>query len=140
MGLNQLTGTPWHKEKWTRDEDDPRRHRSRCVYHRRDNKCLYHKMNCYGSAHCDEYRETMPDNWKLDRGSSATKRTPDKADIVLQAKNQLPIGSRVEHKRFGEGLVEKYEDEGVVIHFYDFGKKTINIESCLRDGLLMRID
>ena len=31
--LNRFTGSPWHVDKWTRDDGEPRRHRSKCRYH-----------------------------------------------------------------------------------------------------------
>lgn len=36
---NQLPDTPWHIGYITKDENDPRRHKARCV-HYRDGVCL----------------------------------------------------------------------------------------------------
>lgn len=59
MGINNyLTGTPWHIEKFTRQENDPRRHRSRCIYYISESKhCSYRCGQCIGSAHCSHYKE-----------------------------------------------------------------------------------
>ena len=57
-GLNRLTGTPWHVEKFTRGEDDDRRHRSKCIFYRKENAyCVKHSDRCYGAGHCDYYKE-----------------------------------------------------------------------------------
>lgn len=59
MGKSRiLTGSPWHIEKYTRQEDDPRRHRSRCVnYNATTKHCSYRCEQCTGSAHCSHYQE-----------------------------------------------------------------------------------
>lgn len=56
MGLNRLTGTPWHIENYHRAEDDNRRHKSKCKYYNKS-KCEKFGYPCYGSAHCEEYIE-----------------------------------------------------------------------------------
>lgn len=55
--LGDLTGSPWHVEKFTRAEGDDRRHRSRCKYYN-DKGCDYYGR-CKGSAHCDIYKEKV---------------------------------------------------------------------------------
>ena len=38
--------------------DDGKRHKSRCAYYRSsDCFCAAYQFKCYGSAHCDKYRE-----------------------------------------------------------------------------------
>ena len=55
-GTSKLTGSPWHTEKMTRKEGDPRRHRSKCVHYEKvDGYCHKRFMKCVGSAHCDHY-------------------------------------------------------------------------------------
>ena len=57
-GIKHMTGTPWHVEKFTRQEDDPKRHRSRCVHYESASKyCSYRCGQCVGSAHCSQYKE-----------------------------------------------------------------------------------
>lgn len=57
--LSQLSGIPWHIEKMTREEGDPRRHRSKCIYYDKSNRgCIYMNGCCIGSAHCTVYSET----------------------------------------------------------------------------------
>ena len=42
------------------DEYDSKRHKSRCIYYRKsDSYCAAYQFKCYGSAHCDKYREKI---------------------------------------------------------------------------------
>lgn len=55
---SKMTGTVWHTEKMTRQEDDVRRHKSRCIHLERDSgRCEIICDKCGGSAHCDYYKE-----------------------------------------------------------------------------------
>lgn len=55
-----LTGTAWHVERMTRQEGDPRRHKSRCIYYASKSKsCDYRNGACIGSAHCMNYKEKI---------------------------------------------------------------------------------
>jgi len=58
-GLNRLTGTVWHVERFERQEGDDRRHRSRCVNYKGkpDGYCSYYCGKCRGAAHCNHYEE-----------------------------------------------------------------------------------
>lgn len=39
-------------------DGDDKRHKSRCVYYRKsDCYCAAYQFKCYGSAHCEKYRE-----------------------------------------------------------------------------------
>lgn len=41
MGVESLSGTPWHIEKMTRKEGEEKRHRARCNFYRKeDNHCI----------------------------------------------------------------------------------------------------
>jgi len=55
--------TPWHVGFALKDEDDPRRHKSRCTYYNNTTqkcgtkKSPYFMLKCGGSAHCKFYSE-----------------------------------------------------------------------------------
>lgn len=52
-GVNRMVGAPWHVERFERQEDDPRRHRSRCKYYNKTTKhCVKRNGKCIGAAHC----------------------------------------------------------------------------------------
>ena len=65
----QVPDTPWHKEFVFKEDDDPRRHKSRCAYIEGDNcghpKCRAYMFECAGSAHCKYYREAS-ENWQAE--------------------------------------------------------------------------
>ena len=51
---NRLPDTPWHVGYAKKQEDDPRRHKARCI-HYRDGQCGWkanYSGNCLGSSHC----------------------------------------------------------------------------------------
>ena len=56
MGINELTGSPWHVEQMRRGDEDPRRDRRRCKYYT-GTQCKYRYGKCIGSAHCQFYEE-----------------------------------------------------------------------------------
>lgn len=56
MGVNQMTGVPWHLE--TLHSNGARRHRSRCGYYS-NGECKFYCELCRGSAHCDRYDENV---------------------------------------------------------------------------------
>lgn len=56
--ISKMTGTPWHVNRFTREDDDERRHKSRCKYYSKATSiCSYRHEKCYGSAHCNKYTE-----------------------------------------------------------------------------------
>lgn len=59
-GINRMVGTPWHVERFEREEGDARRHRSRCKYYggKPDGHCRFFNGRCHGTAHCRYYDET----------------------------------------------------------------------------------
>lgn len=73
MGKYQtINGTPWHVETLHKDEDDDRRHRSRCAYYNKDHMCTYYATKCIGSNKCDAYKEktnftTLDNQFKRER-------------------------------------------------------------------------
>lgn len=64
----RLPDTPWHVGYAKKAEDDPRRHKARCI-HNLNGECNssrsnYYKETCGGSSHCGEYSETQEDYQK----------------------------------------------------------------------------
>lgn len=56
-----LPDTPWHLGYAKKEENDPRRHKSRCIY-LQDGKCRCgnsgaYTLKCPGSSHCIHYTE-----------------------------------------------------------------------------------
>lgn len=62
---SSLPDVPWHIGYTKKDEDDPRRHKSRCVYNK-GGKCYCpsserYISKCFSSAHCNYYSEDEAD-------------------------------------------------------------------------------
>lgn len=62
MQNNQLPDTPWHIGCVKKEESDPRRHKSRCIY-LQGGICKQGKLRCFGqrcpgSSHCKYYAES----------------------------------------------------------------------------------
>lgn len=58
MGVNKMTGVPWHIETLHSNEEK-KRHKSRCKYYNKSNEqCELKLLQCTGSAHCNKYKET----------------------------------------------------------------------------------
>lgn len=62
MESRKLPDTPWHVGYTTKEEDDPRRHKSRCIYKQRNichqGKSSAYMLRCPGSSHCKFYAES----------------------------------------------------------------------------------
>ena len=61
MDIKVLPDTPWHLGYAKKEESDPRRHKSRCVY-LNNGKCRCgrsgaYTLKCPGSSHCTCYEE-----------------------------------------------------------------------------------
>lgn len=62
MDSKRLPDTPWHLGYAKKKENDPRRHKSRCI-HLKNSICHCgssgaYKLNCPGSSHCKFYAES----------------------------------------------------------------------------------
>lgn len=86
-----LPDTPWHVGYTKKAEDDPRRHKARCI-HYADGECYssrsnYYQKTCGGSSHCGEYSETYEDYRKI----LEEKKTADEIerDIIEKYKASL---------------------------------------------------
>jgi ATP-dependent DNA helicase RecQ len=57
---------------------------------------------------------------------------------AVSAPDDVPfaVGSRVAHREWGEGVVQRYDDEAVVVLFDDVGYKTLALDVVLERALL----
>lgn len=73
---NKLPDTPWHIGYAKKQEDDPRRHKARCI-HYRDGQCGWranYSGKCVGSSHCMDYSESHEDFKKLQEGRKTVEQ------------------------------------------------------------------
>ncbi len=150
MGVNQMTGTPWHLETLKMSEDDDRRHKSRCIYYYKANKnCKRLNTKCPGSAHCDHYKEDparireVPDSNTRYRTPVVaithinTQKVPEK-EIVYDGTFLYPAGCHVRHKTHGLGCVTKVDKEYVTVEFDEGFSKELSVAYCVKNSLLVR--
>lgn len=67
---NKLPDTPWHVGYTKKDENDPRRHKARCI-HYSYGKCGWmanYTGRCIGSSHCMDYSESQEEFARLQDG------------------------------------------------------------------------
>lgn len=106
--INRMTGTPWHVDILRKEEDDTRRHRTRCSYYRKEGEfCSRMVSRCPGSAHCKYYSEKMlPEQRKKKSRVNAEpfkgKKLIDLTDISIPAmfyrkKDSKQIGNLIKH-------------------------------------------
>ena len=145
MGLNQLTGTPWHVDKFTREEGDKRRHRTRCT-HYSDRGCSYCTLygeRCHGTAHCAFYEEKEPqseDNHEIQpqHKTQQEPQTTTKINTKIDASREYPVGCHVRHVKFGKGKVINVMGDILTVNFYDHGRKDLKASVCKAGNLLVR--
>lgn len=150
MGVNQMTGTPWHLETLKMNEDDDRRHKSRCIYYYKANKnCKRLNLKCPGSAHCDYYKEDPARIRKIPALNTYSKtpvtaaihinipNVPEK-EIVYDGTLLYPTGCQVRHKTHGLGIVVEVDNEYVTVDFEAGFSKEFSVSYCAKNALLVR--
>ena len=149
--LGDMTGTPWHVERLTRAEGDPRRHRSRCVYFRKEDAyCCKYEFRCFGSAHCSGYKEkTRIENHRPQHRHTQRKKDhplaqPNKTVALkeedpIPAESLFPSGSTVEHVKYGMGQVTATEGSRVIVQFKDVDTPMTFSASFCRDKGFLKI-
>ena len=83
MGVNKLTGTPWHTERVHRAENDNRRYKGRCMFYSyKNNYCTEYCGKCRGSAHCDHYKAISEEEFKARQKANqhSIRKVPKKDD------------------------------------------------------------
>ena len=60
----------------------------------------------------------------------AGRTAPPRADVPF------PVGARVSHATWGSGVVQRYEEDAVVVLFDDAGYKTLAVDVVIERGLL----
>ena len=108
MGLNKFVGTPFQITKLPNPEGN--RHRSRCIYHRKDGKsdyCGYRFGRCMGSAHCDYYKD-----------KTEIKTKPQSTcDTIKKRKNESPNNTAPSIKKLliGEKMISQHGEIGEIV-------------------------
>lgn len=110
-----LTGTPWHVERMTRQEGDPRRHKSRCVYYASKSKtCDYRNGTCIGSAHCMNYKERVHEAVQRENTISPNpiKHFEGIKEIPIELVTVNPLKTKTPRQDKVDTLIEYYRNNG----------------------------
>ncbi len=139
--VSELTGTPWHVEKLTRNEGDERRHKSRCIYYRKkDSYCKYQYIECIGSRYCQYYKAKEIEEVSVATDAPIKKINTTEKISDAEGKELYPVGSKVRHPKFGEGYITDISDGHVVIEFENIGEKILGLDVCVAKGYLEIIE
>lgn len=139
--VSELTGTPWHVEKLTRNEGDERRHKSRCIYYRKkDSYCKYQYIECIGSRYCQYYKAKEIEEVSWDTNATVKKKDITEKISDVDGKKIYPIESKVRHPKFGVGYITDISDGHVIIDFENIGEKILGLDVCVAKGYLEIIE
>lgn len=98
MGVERMTGTPWHLE--TLHKTDDRRHKSWCTNYV-NGRCRFYNEKCRGSAHCDKYYKIV---------ESTTNKHIDKQ--YPDVNKLFAVGDKVQQRYFSQG---KFQRRGGIV-------------------------
>ncbi|WP_294242020.1 hypothetical protein [Pseudobutyrivibrio sp.] len=139
--VSELTGTPWHVEKLTRNEGDERRHKSRCIYYRKkDSYCKYQYIECRGSRYCKYYKTNEIEGVSVNADAQVKKKETIEKITDAEGKKIYPIGSKVRHQKFGDGFITDISNGHVSIDFENVGEKILGLDICVAKGYLEIIE
>ncbi|ELK48106.1 UNVERIFIED_CONTAM: ATP-dependent helicase [Halobacillus marinus] len=76
-------------------------------------------------------------------GGSTVKKRPKHADVDLSDErlltlDEVEIGRRIVHKKFGTGIIKAYGGDQIGIEFHGAGYKELMLAFCLENGLLQK--
>lgn len=144
--VSQMQDIPWHLETLHRQDNDPRRHRSRCKYYnKKTSYCSRRSGKCMGSAHCMEYEEPKEEKSKNNtKDTNKTKKTFSSSKEMggtISAKYDAyrRLGARVVHSKFGKGKVIKADNANVTIQFECGYEGKFGIQFSVDNGIIKLI-
>ena len=121
--ISKMTGTPWHVNRFTREEDDERRHKSRCKYYSKATSiCSYRHEKCYGSAHCSIYTEidrTGSEQTFSVKKENSTSKQNKTIDVWTHGIRNIPMSEIIVSSSFSTPRQEKVEALTEYYHKYN---------------------
>lgn len=120
--MEQLPDTPWHIGYAKKQKEDPRRHRSRCVFYDYGrclcSKSACYRMNCFGSSHCKDYAEEKDQ----------------------KEKREIEEIERINTEKYKKSFDSKKKELSKTENFHSY-KSTLEIHRCLVcDSSLQRLE
>lgn len=160
----RLPDTPWHVGYAKKEENDPRRHKSRCIYKQNkichNGKSAAYMLKCPGSSHCKFYAESenMAEEVYFNTRTAEEERADNMKDMLFAGKAKIekeipttkvkkkiskPAFTGIEYIRLSELKVPaayfewspKPEDVDRLLAFYEEHRKMDSpILVCIKDG------
>ena len=107
---SRLPDTPWHIGYAIKAENDPRRHKNKCI-HLDEDLCTCLMVRCTGSSHCKFYAESQK-QWEeyLEEMKTEDEKALDRAMLYRLEKRRyvrtlLERGDYVKKYRFFPGMI-----------------------------------
>lgn len=134
-----ISGTPWHVERvHNEDENDSRRHRTRCMYYDKETKhCKRQYGMCVGASQCNVYREKTEDLIiDQDTGDGSTVKEGNNPKSEVSGINY--IGQQVIHTTFGQGeIIAQDRENRIQVCFSDGAVKEFSAPKCFGSYLFL---
>lgn len=126
-GVNRLTGTVWHVERFERQEGDDRRHRSRCVNYKGKphGYCSYYCGKCRGAVHCSHYAEKTVEQEEVTVPTVAKKI---QAAVAFKGIKELKLSEIVVDKMFINRPPKEKKISEVIEYYKKLGLETVPAE------------
>ena len=131
-GLSQRMGTPSHIEYLHMEENDMRRHKSRCIeYDKKKDICMCTRsanflLKCGGSSHCEYYKEENQQIFANNNTSSIKTVVKSKYKVKVIDKNMIKQCSVCKCATKREMLIVTYH------HKDDYKKNQLSTYRCDR--------
>ena len=138
MAKGILAGTPTHIEYLHKKPYDKRRNKNKCKYYVKEtNRCWLRSENCFGSAHCNKYREIVVQSDAKENVSAKTQQ--NKKIDYKKSVRFCKKGAKIEHKYLGKGIVLMVDDNTITIRFVDGKTSKFDIKTVLDKKIIKTI-
>ena len=126
--VSEMQGVPAHLEFLHKDEDDVRRHKTRCV-HYKNGYCKYYKRKCYGSRFCEVYKESKIIIEPTKANVEPIVKIPEFTDEELELKSKFSIlGTLVWNSKINNaGEIIKVDGKYITIKYDNGAQITYDI-------------
>lgn len=115
MAIERMVGSSWHVEKMVRQEGDPRRHRSRCIYYDKKNShCPKVVGKCVGAAHCSYYEEECIDEISIPKHVVAEKEAFQGIKMIAMADIEVSDKFKLPSKEKIDAVIQYYKEHGKI--------------------------
>lgn len=141
--VKEMQGVFAHLETLHKDEDDKRRHISRCIYYE-DGYCHCYKRKCYSSRYCESYKEYEYESEIIKENTIiSTKTEPKLTSEELELKNKFSIpGTLIWNNEINDaGKIIEVNNINITIKYDNGEQKSYNLDVFIKsknvkDGII----